>query len=230
MRKELTYKKDPLGKKIILYNEHNSLLDSGRNHLQQKIIQERYLAGVDEAGRGPLAGPVIASAVILDPDQPITGLADSKLLTAQKRQRLAQEIKQKAQAWSLGRAEVNEIDKINIFQATLLAMQRAVSALPIPPTYVLIDGKYCPTLQYPCQAIIQGDKTIPAISAASILAKVYRDLEMIELDKQYPGYGFAQHKGYGTVQHIQALKKLGPISIHRRSFSPVAQQLSLLEK
>lgn len=197
--------------------------------MQQKFIQERYLAGVDEAGRGPLAGPVIAAAVILDPDRPIQGLADSKILTAQKRQQLAKEIQHKAHAWSLGRAEVEEIDQINIFQATFLAMQRAVFALSIPPTYVLIDGKYCPTLPYPCQAIIQGDKTIPAISAASILAKVNRDLEMIELDKQYPGYGFAQHKGYGTVQHRQALKELGPISIHRRSFSPVAQQLSLLK-
>lgn len=198
--------------------------------MQNEIHNHSCLAGVDEAGRGPLAGPVIAAAVILNPYYPIQGLADSKTLTAKKRQQFAQEIKEKAQAWSLGRAEVDEIDRINIFQATLLAMQRAVLGLKIKPSSVLIDGQYCPVLEYDCQAIIKGDQKIPAISAASILAKVSRDLEMIELEKYYPGYGFAQHKGYGTAQHLNALKVLGVTPSHRRSFSPVAKQLNLLEK
>ncbi len=181
------------------------------------------IAGVDEAGRGPLAGPVIAAAVILDSKKKIDGLADSKLLTPKKREYLANKIQQYARAWSIGRAEVEEIDHINIFQASLLAMQRAVWALTLLPTLVLIDGKHCPKLSCPSQAIIKGDQKIAEISAASILAKVHRDAEMCRLDVQYPGYGFAKHKGYGTAYHLQSLKERGPSAIHRRSFAPVIQ-------
>ena len=184
---------------------------------------EHLIAGVDEAGRGPLAGPVIAAAVILDPSNTIQGLADSKLLTAKRREYLANQIKERASAWSIGRAEVEEIDRINILQASLLAMQRAVFALALLPSLVLVDGNHCPKLNCPSQAIIRGDQTITEISAASILAKVYRDAEMCSLDVLYPGYGFAKHKGYGTARHLQALKERGPAPIHRRSFAPVAQ-------
>ena len=183
------------------------------------------IAGVDEVGRGPLAGPVVAAAVILDPAHPISGLADSKQLSPARRGRLALEIRANALAWALGRAEVAEIDQINIFQASLLAMRRAVEALAITPDQVLVDGKHCPSLPYPCQAIIKGDATVPAISAASILAKVARDAEMRVLDKHYPHYGFAQHKGYPTAAHREALHRLGPCPEHRRSFGPVAAAL-----
>jgi ribonuclease HII len=184
---------------------------------------ENLIAGVDEAGRGPLAGPVIAAAVILDPKHKIHGLADSKLLTAKRRDYLASKIKACAKAWSIGRAEVEEIDRINILQASLLAMQRAILTLTLPPQLVLVDGKQCPKLNCASQAIIKGDQKIAEISAASILAKVYRDAEMCSLDTRYPGYGFAKHKGYGTVMHLHALKVLGLTPIHRRSFAPVAQ-------
>lgn len=184
---------------------------------------EDLIAGVDEVGRGPLAGPVIAAAVILDPKHKIQGLADSKLLTAKKREYLANKIKECARAWSIGRAEVEEIDRINILQASLLAMQHAVLALAVLPSLVLVDGNRCPKLNCPSQAIIKGDQKIAEISAASILAKVYRDAEMCSLDTVYPDYGFAKHKGYGTAQHLQALKERGPLPIHRRSFAPVAQ-------
>ena len=184
---------------------------------------EHLIAGVDEAGRGPLAGPVIAAAVILDPNHKIQGLADSKLLTAKRRDYLAGKIKECARAWSIGRAEVEEIDRINILQASLLAMQRAVFALTLLPNLVLVDGNRCPKFNCPSQAIIKGDQKIAEISAASILAKVYRDAEMCSLDTLYPDYGFAKHKGYGTAQHLQALKERGPVPIHRRSFAPVAQ-------
>ncbi len=186
-------------------------------------MENLCIAGVDEAGRGPLAGPVIAAAVILDCKKKIYGLADSKLLTAKKREYLANKIQERAKAWSIGRAEVEEIDHINIFQATLLAMQRAVLALTLLPSLVLVDGKHCPKLKCPSQAIIKGDQKIAEISAASILAKVHRDAEMRLLDLQYPGYGFAKHKGYATEEHRQILKKRGPTIIHRRSFSPVNQ-------
>lgn len=179
------------------------------------------IAGVDEVGRGPLAGPVIAAAVILDVTVPIIGLADSKTLTARRRQSLAITIKQHALAYAFGRAEVEEIDTLNILQASLLAMQRAVVQLPIKPQRVLVDGKHCPTLKCEVNAIVKGDKLIPAISAASILAKVLRDQEMCAWDQVYPGYGFAQHKGYPTKQHKQALLLLGVTPIHRRSFAPV---------
>jgi ribonuclease HII len=184
-------------------------------------------AGVDEAGRGPLAGPVIAAAVILDPQKPIEGIADSKLLTPKKREMLADKIKQYAIAWSIGRADVEEIDELNILYASMLAMQRAVECLHIAPATVLIDGNRCPVLPYPSRAIIGGDKTVIAISAASILAKVARDAEMVAYEAQYPGYDFAIHKGYPTARHCALLKRLGASPIHRRSFDPVRRVLAL---
>lgn len=179
------------------------------------------VAGCDEAGRGPLAGPVIAAAVILNPDRPISGLADSKQLSAKRREILAAEIHAKALAWALGRAEAAEIDELNILQASLLAMQRAVAALPVAPARVLVDGQHCPALSCPVQAIVRGDATEPAISAASILAKVARDREMTELHLRYPDYGFDRHKGYPTAAHRAALQAHGPCPAHRRSFAPV---------
>ncbi|MDS4032272.1 MAG: ribonuclease HII [Candidatus Contendobacter sp.] len=185
------------------------------------------VAGVDEAGRGPLAGPVIAAAVILDPSRPIVGLADSKKLSAARRERLAEEIRARALAWALGRAEVAEIDRVNILQATLLAMQRAVTALSIAPEQVWVDGNRCPSLPCPCRAIVKGDATVPTISAASILAKVARDVELRQLDARYPDYGFARHKGYPTAVHLDALRRLGPCPEHRRSYAPVAAVLQI---
>ena len=187
-------------------------------------------AGVDEVGRGPLAGAVVAAAVILDPSRPIKGLADSKALTEKARTRLAAEIKDSALAWALGRAEVEEIDQINILQASLLAMRRAVLSLNPHAEYALVDGNRCPDLPCPCEAIIKGDQTVAEISAASIIAKVARDLEMVEMDVLYPGYGFAQHKGYPTKMHMQALDELGITPIHRRSFGPVKKKLAELDK
>ncbi|SRR5690554_4347274 len=183
----------------------------------------RYVAGVDEVGRGPLAGPVVAAAVILDPKRPIEGLTDSKLLTARARAGLEQEIREHCLAWALGRAEVEEIDRLNILQATFLAMRRAVEALPLPADHVLVDGKLCPPLGVTVEAVVGGDRTVAAISAASILAKEARDREMIALDAEYPGYGFAKHKGYGTREHLAALRALGPTALHRRSFRPVRE-------
>lgn len=183
------------------------------------------LAGVDEVGRGPLAGPVVAAAVILDPNKPITGLIDSKKLSQKKREFLAEEIKSKALAWSLGRAEVEEIDELNILQASLLAMKRAIESLQTEPDMVVVDGLYTPEVVYKKEAIIKGDSLIPAISAASIIAKVARDDEMINFDEIYPGYGFSSHKGYPTKQHIESLERLGVTVIHRRSFAPVAKHL-----
>lgn len=184
------------------------------------------IAGVDEVGRGPLAGPVLAAAVILNPAHPIAGLADSKALSETRRERLAEDIRAHALAWALGRAEVAEIDRINILQATLLAMQRAVAQLHIQPVQVLVDGNRCPVLRCPCTAIVKGDATVPAISAASILAKVARDAELCALDQRYPEYGFAQHKGYPTAAHRAALQRFGPCAEHRRSFAPVAAALA----
>lgn len=183
------------------------------------------IAGLDEAGRGPLAGPVFAAAVILDPACSIVGLADSKKLSAARREQLAVEIRSKALAWALGRAGVAEIDRLNILQAALLAMQRAVAALPIAPAQALVDGNRCPLLACPCRAIVKGDATVPAISAASILAKVARDAELCELHDRYPHYGFAQHKGYPTAAHLDALRRFGPCPEHRRSFAPVTAVL-----
>ncbi|MBE9525842.1 MAG: ribonuclease HII [Proteobacteria bacterium] len=183
------------------------------------------IAGVDEVGRGPLAGPVVTAAVILDPDNPIIGLNDSKKLTEKKREVLALEIKEKALCYMIARAEFSEIDSLNIFHATLLAMQRAVMGLSIKPELVLVDGKFCPEIPYTCEAIIKGDSKVAAISAASIIAKVSRDSEMIKMDDVYPGYGFAKHKGYPTKVHIEALENLGITAIHRRSFKPVKKLL-----
>jgi len=188
-------------------------------------IGSRVMAGVDEVGRGPLAGPVIAAAVILDPEQPIQGLMDSKKISERKRILLALEIQKKSMAWAVGRAEHDEIDSINILQASLLAMKRAIESLAIEPELVLVDGIHCPDISCNVDAIIKGDNKIPAISAASIIAKVARDNEMIALDSQYPGYGFSQHKGYPTRMHIAALKELGVSSIHRKSFAPVKKLL-----
>lgn len=181
------------------------------------------IAGVDEAGRGPLVGAVVAAAVILDPERPIKGLADSKTLTAKRRETLAELIKAQALAWSLGRAEAVEIDAINILQATLLAMRRALEGLSLAPELALIDGNRIPTgLAMMAEARVGGDALEPCISAASILAKTARDAEMLALDALYPGYGFAVHKGYPTRAHLLALERLGPIAEHRRSFRPVA--------
>ena len=185
------------------------------------FIPPGLVAGVDEAGRGPLAGPVVAGAVILDPENPIDGLQDSKRLTALRRDVLYEEIREKALAWAVGHADVEEIDRINILQATLLAMKRAVEALQTVPDHALIDGNRCPDLCCPAQAIVKGDSRVAAISAASIMAKVTRDREMLSLDVIYPGYGLAQHKGYPSKAHIEALENLGVTPIHRRSYAPV---------
>lgn len=183
------------------------------------------IAGVDEVGRGPLAGAVIAAAVILNPEKPITGLTDSKKLTEKKREQLFDIIRRDALAWSIGRAEVGEIDTLNILHASMLAMKRAVEQLQPAAEYAQVDGNRCPQLSIPSEAIVQGDLKVPCISAASIMAKVIRDREMAELDQQYPGYGLARHKGYPTQDHLEALRKLGPSIIHRRSFGPVAALL-----
>lgn len=190
------------------------------------VVVARLVCGVDEAGRGPLAGSVIAAAVILDPLRPIEGLADSKKLSANVRDRLAGEIRQNALAWAIGEATAAEIDEINILQATLLAMCRAIEALTRPPQHALIDGNRVP-VGLPCsaEAIVKGDAKEPAISAASILAKTYRDAQLLELDRLYPQYGFAQHMGYPTAVHLAALRLHGPTPVHRRSFGPVARAL-----
>mgnify|MGYP001811723127 CR=1 FL=1 len=184
------------------------------------------MCGVDEVGRGPLAGPVVAAAVILDPMQPIEGLADSKKLSEKRRDKLYEQICERALSWSIGRAEVAEIDTINILQASLLAMQRAVAGLPIVPHQALVDGNRVPDLQCDTRAIVGGDASEACISAASIIAKVVRDREMVVLDAEYPGYGLARHKGYPTRQHIDALSVLGVSDIHRRSFAPVRRLIS----
>jgi len=183
------------------------------------------ICGVDEVGRGPLAGPVMAAAVILDPQRPISGLADSKKLSEKRREQLYAEICEHALYWSLGRAEVEEIDQINILQASLLAMQRAVHGLELVPQHALVDGNRLPKLMCSAEAIVKGDTKVACISAASIIAKVTRDREMVLLDAKYPGYGLARHKGYPTRQHLQALQDLGITPLHRRSFGPVRRLL-----
>ncbi len=185
------------------------------------------LAGVDEVGRGPLAGPVIAAAVILHPQRPIAGLADSKTLSAARREALASEIHAYAFAIGIGRAEVEEIDRLNILHASLLAMERAVAALGCAPQRIQVDGNRRPPGLPQAETIVGGDALIPAISAASIVAKVVRDAELVKLDGRYPGYGLARHKGYPTAQHLAALARLGPAACHRRSFGPVRRQLAL---
>ena len=186
-----------------------------------KINQKIMVAGVDEAGRGPLAGPVVAAAVILDPVRPINGLADSKTLSEGKRNSLFTMIKENALDWSVGMASVEEIDELNILQATLLAMQRAVNGLAIQPTEALIDGNCLPQLIIPAQAIVKGDSKVKAISAASILAKVERDKIMVDYHKKYPDFSFHLHKGYGTRQHINEINQFGILPVHRRTFNPV---------
>jgi len=185
------------------------------------------VAGVDEAGRGPLAGPVVAAAVILDDQNPIAGLNDSKKLTALRREKLYDEIRAKALCCSVAQASVEEIDQLNILQATMLAMRRAVEGLRLKPAKVLVDGNRLPVLDVLAEAIVQGDATIPAISAASILAKVTRDRWCAELDTRYPQYGFAGHKGYGTAEHLLALREHGACPEHRKTFAPVAQVLGV---
>jgi ribonuclease HII len=184
-----------------------------------------YIAGVDEVGRGPLAGPVITAAVILN--EPIDGVKDSKKLSPLKRKQLAKEIRERALCYAYGRAEVHEIDTLNIHHATLLAMKRAIEALSLSPKQVMVDGLYTPNVAMPCQAIVGGDGLVLEIGAASILAKVLRDEEMEAMDERYPGYGFALHKGYPTAMHRAALIDLGPCDIHRRSYAPVAAALAL---
>lgn len=183
------------------------------------------IAGVDEVGRGPLVGAVVTAAVILDAKNPIIGLMDSKKLTEKKREKLFIEIQEKALCWCIGRAEPEEIDELNILHATMLAMQRAVMGLTIVPDFVLVDGNRCPKLAMPSQAVVKGDSLVQEISAASILAKVTRDREMVELDICYPEYGFAKHKGYPTPYHLEKLAQFGAIEFHRKSFAPVRRAL-----
>ncbi len=179
--------------------------------------------GVDEAGRGPLAGAVYAAAVILDPTHPVRGLDDSKKLSAERREELALKIRSRALAWAVASASVVEIDTINILRASLLAMRRAVEALGTAPEEVLVDGIHVPDVRFDCRAIVDGDQLVKAISAASILAKVARDANMCEWHERFPQYGFSQHKGYGTPEHLASLKRFGPCEIHRRSFAPVRE-------
>ncbi|MFC7003685.1 ribonuclease HII [Bowmanella sp. JS7-9] len=183
------------------------------------------IAGVDEVGRGPLIGAVVTAAVILDPSRPIAGLTDSKALSEKKRQVLAEQIKQNALAWHIARAEVHEIDQLNILHATMLAMTRAVEGLSIQPDFVKVDGNRLPKWHYAAEAVVKGDSKVAEISAASILAKVARDEEMLQLDAKYPQYGFAAHKGYPTKAHMEALQRHGALPEHRRSFRPVMQVL-----
>jgi ribonuclease HII len=191
-----------------------------------RLRAARLTAGVDEAGRGPLAGPVVAAAVILAPDDRVEGLADSKLLSAARREQLAVEIRSRCLGWGVGWADAAEVDALNVLQATFLAKRRALFALRSPPAHVIVDGNCCPTLAgfaFPCtiEAVVRGDGCVASVSAASILAKVTRDAFMRGLEERYPGYGLAQHKGYCTPAHLEALHRLGPSPVHRRSFAPV---------
>ena len=189
----------------------------------------QLVCGVDEVGRGPLCGPVVTAAVILDPQNPIAGLNDSKKLSEKKREALFEEIREKALAWCIARADVEEIDELNILHATMLAMQRAVAGLSVQPDLALIDGNRCPQLPCRAEAVIKGDGKVPEIGAASILAKVARDREMAEMEKLYPGYGIDGHKGYPTKVHMEALKQLGATPVHRRSFKPVREAIEAAE-
>ena len=193
--------------------------------LEQHGLQDRLVAGTDEAGRGPLAGDVVAAAVILDPAKPIKGLDDSKKLSARKRQSCFEQIIESASSFAIARADVLEIDQLNILQASLLAMHRAVDALVLKPEFVYVDGNHCPRWSYESAAVVKGDSRLLSVAAASVLAKVTRDNDMIELDREFPGYGFATHKGYPTSAHLLALSRLGPCRLHRTSFKPVAALL-----
>ena len=194
---------------------------------QEGRLRAEQIAGIDEAGRGPLAGPVVAASVVLSAHKPIPGLADSKQLTLKKRVQLYKKIKSMAQAWGIGVASAQEIDKLNIHHATLLAMQRAYAAMRHEVDHVYVDGLYCPELVTRCTAVVKGDQKVPVISAASILAKVTRDEEMQRHHEALPQYGFDQHKGYPTAKHIAALQKFGPCILHRRSYRPVREALVL---
>jgi ribonuclease HII len=196
--------------------------------MPELIVPEGLVCGIDEAGRGPLAGTVVAAAVILDPLRPIPGLNDSKKLSEKKRDALAVLIRERAVGWAVASASVEEIDRLNILHATMLAMQRAVAGLAVRPTSAMVDGNRCPKLDIPCEAVIKGDGKIASIAAASILAKTVRDAEMLTLHAQFPMYGFDRHMGYPTAAHFQALEQHGTSPVHRRSFGPVAKQLSLL--
>ena len=196
--------------------------------MPELIVPGGLVCGIDEAGRGPLAGPVVAAAVILDPARPIAGLNDSKKLSERKRAALADLIRQNALAWCVAEASVEEIDRLNILQATLLAMQRAVAGLSVRPESALVDGNRCPRLDIPVEAVVKGDGKIASIAAASILAKTVRDAGMLALHAQYPQYGFDRHMGYPTAAHCAALQAHGASPVHRKSFGPVAQQLSLI--
>ena len=196
--------------------------------MPELIVPEGLVCGIDEAGRGPLAGPVVAAAVILDPARPIAGLNDSKKLSEKRREALAGEIREKALAWAVAEASVEEIDQLNILHATFLAMQRAVAALSVAPERAMVDGNRCPKLPIPVEAVVKGDGKIASIAAASILAKTVRDAGMLALHAAYPQYGFDRHMGYPTAAHFAALEAHGASPVHRRSFAPVAKQLSLL--
>ena len=192
----------------------------------EPTVAQRLVAGVDEVGRGPLAGDVVAAAVILDSERPVAGVDDSKKLSAGKRLLCFGEIQRTAKAYAIGRASVAEIDELNILQATLLAMKRAVEALPTQPEFIYVDGNRCPDWPYPSRAVIKGDTQLACIAAASVLAKVTRDAEMTAMEQKHPGYGFASHKGYPSKAHLAALAKLGPCPTHRRTFAPVARLLA----
>ena len=196
--------------------------------MPELIVPQGLVCGIDEAGRGPLAGTVVAAAVILDPLRPIPGLNDSKKLSEKKRDALALLIRERALAWFVASASVEEIDRLNILHATMLAMQRAVAGLLLRPTSAMVDGNRCPQLDIPCEAVIKGDGKIASIAAASILAKTVRDAEMLALHAHYPMYGFDRHMGYPTAAHFAALEAHGASPVHRRSFAPVARQLALL--
>ncbi len=192
---------------------------------EQMLRPPYQVAGVDEVGRGPLAGSVVAAAVVLDPKKPIEGLLDSKLLTPEQREVLDQAIRRRALSYCIAESSVAEIDQLNILHASMLAMQRAIEGLTLEPELVLVDGNRCPTMSYPCQAIVKGDQHVQAISAASIIAKVYRDRQMVELHKIHPEYGFNRHKGYPTAQHRAAIIEHGVLPLHRTSFAPVRKAL-----
>ena len=196
--------------------------------MPELIVPKGLVCGIDEAGRGPLAGPVVAAAVILDPARPIAGLNDSKKLSEKRREVLAGEIREKALAWAVAEASVEEIDQLNILHATFLAMQRAVAALSVAPERAMVDGNRCPKLPIPVEAVVKGDGKIASIAAASILAKTVRDAGMLALHAVYPQYGFDRHMGYPTAAHFAALEAHGASPVHRRSFAPVAKLLSLL--
>ena len=189
------------------------------------MLASTRLCGVDEAGRGPLAGAVFAAAVVLDPARPIEKLNDSKLIAPGARERIAGAIRAQALAWAVASASVEEIDRVNILEASLLAMRRAIEALGFEPDEVCVDGLHVPNVRFACRAIVKGDRLVPAISAASILAKVARDAEMVALHERYPQYGFAEHKGYASPEHLAALREHGPCDIHRRTFEPVQTML-----